>query len=53
MYFEPPRTWIVYDTPDYPKAFVLGLTTSVLLGFCIYPGPLFALSQNLALSLCI
>lgn len=53
MYFETPGTWVSYAPMDREKAVVLGVTLVFILFFCVYPSPLFLLTHEIALSLCL
>ena len=53
MYFETPKRWIVYSPMDQAKAILLGITFFFVLFFFLYPSPLFLITHQAALCLCI
>jgi len=52
MYFDTPKTWILYKPMDREKSILLGITTFLSL-FFLYPSPLFLVTHKMALSLCL
>ena len=53
MYFETPKRWVVYSPMDQAKAILLGITFFFVLFFFLYPSPLFLITHQAALCLCI
>ncbi|XP_044327613.1 NADH-ubiquinone oxidoreductase chain 2-like [Triticum aestivum] len=50
MFFDRPRTWILYDPMDRDKSFLLAMTSSFITSSFPYPSPLFDLTHEMALS---
>lgn len=53
MYFDTPKTWILYKPMDREKSILLGITLFGITFFFLYPSPLFLVTHQMALSLCI
>nr|QGN73906.1 NADH dehydrogenase subunit 2 [prasinophyte sp. MBIC10622] len=53
MYFETPHVWVSYAPMDKEKAVLLGLTLFFTMFFFVYPSPLFLLTHEIALSICL
>jgi NADH:ubiquinone oxidoreductase subunit 2 (subunit N) len=53
MYFDSPKTWILYKTMDREKSILLGITIFFITFFFLYPSPLFLVTHKMALSLCL
>jgi proton-translocating NADH-quinone oxidoreductase chain N len=53
MYFDTPKTWILYKPMDREKSILLGITLLGITFFFLYPSPLFLVTHQMALSLCI
>jgi NADH-ubiquinone oxidoreductase chain 2 len=51
MFFDRPRTWILYEPMDRNKSDLLAITSSFMTFFFLYPSPLFDLTHQMALSL--
>jgi NADH-ubiquinone oxidoreductase chain 2 len=51
MFFDRPRTWILYEPMDRDKSLLLAMTSSFIILFFLYPSPLFDLTHQMALSL--
>nr|QMS45293.1 NADH dehydrogenase subunit 2 [Apteria aphylla] len=50
MFFDRPRTWILYEPMDRDKSLLLAMTSSFITLFFLYPSPLFDLTHQMALS---
>lgn len=53
MYFDTPSTWILYKPMDREKSLLLAVTLFCITFFCVYPSPLFLITHQMALSLCL
>jgi NADH:ubiquinone oxidoreductase subunit 2 (subunit N) len=53
MYFDTPKTWILYKPMDREKSILLGITLFGITFFFLYPSPLFLVTHQMALSLCL
>jgi proton-translocating NADH-quinone oxidoreductase chain N len=53
MYFDTPKTWILYKPMDREKSILLGITIFFITFFFLYPSPLFLVTHKMALSLCL
>nr|YP_009755778.1 NADH dehydrogenase subunit 2 [Gonatozygon brebissonii]QIQ23056.1 NADH dehydrogenase subunit 2 [Gonatozygon brebissonii] len=53
MYFDTPKTWILYKPMDREKSILLGFTLFCITFFFLYPSPLFLVTHKMALSLCL
>lgn len=53
MYFDVPKTWILYKPMDREKSILLGVTILFITFFFLYPSPLFLVTHKMALSLCL
>nr|QXT44710.1 NADH dehydrogenase subunit 2 [Nitellopsis obtusa] len=53
MYFETPKTWIFYKPMDREKSLLLAITLFFITFFFLYPSPLFLVTHQMALSLCL
>jgi NADH-ubiquinone oxidoreductase chain 2 len=53
MYFDVPKTWILYKPMDREKSILLGITVFFITFFFLYPSPLFLVTHKMALSLCL
>ena len=53
MYFDTPKTWILYKPMDREKSLLLGVTLFGIIFFFLYPSPLFLVTHKMALSLCL
>ncbi|XP_047330032.1 NADH-ubiquinone oxidoreductase chain 2 isoform X1 [Impatiens glandulifera] len=51
MFFDTPRTWILYEPMDRDKSLLLAMTSSFITLFFSYPSPLFSVTHQMALSL--
>nr|YP_009941457.1 NADH dehydrogenase subunit 2 [Fagus sylvatica]QOC70515.1 NADH dehydrogenase subunit 2 [Fagus sylvatica]QVG61313.1 NADH dehydrogenase subunit 2 [Fagus sylvatica]QVG61369.1 NADH dehydrogenase subunit 2 [Fagus sylvatica] len=51
MFFDTPRTWILYEPMDRDKSLLLAMTSSFITSFFSYPSPLFSVTHQMALSL--
>lgn len=51
MFFDRPRTWILYEPMDRDKSLLLAMTSSFIISSFPYPSPLFDLTHQMALSL--
>nr|YP_010408211.1 NADH dehydrogenase subunit 2 [Artemisia giraldii]UPO69275.1 NADH dehydrogenase subunit 2 [Artemisia giraldii] len=50
MFFDTPRTWILYEPMDRDKSLLLAITSSFITSFFPYPSPLFSVTHQMALS---
>ncbi|KAK8370577.1 hypothetical protein V6Z12_A01G185900 [Gossypium hirsutum] len=50
MFFDTPRTWIIYEPIDYNKSLLLGMTSSFITSSFLYASPLFLVTHQMALS---
>jgi NADH-ubiquinone oxidoreductase chain 2 len=50
MFFDKPRTWILYEPMDRDKSLLLAMTSSFITSSFPYPSPLFDLTHQMALS---
>ncbi|YP_009477450.1 NADH dehydrogenase subunit 2 (mitochondrion) [Citrus sinensis] len=50
MFFDTPRTWILYEPMDRNKSLLLAMTSSFITSFFLYPSPLFSVTHQMALS---
>nr|YP_008080914.1 NADH dehydrogenase subunit 2 [Butomus umbellatus]AFY16537.1 NADH dehydrogenase subunit 2 [Butomus umbellatus] len=50
MFFDRPRTWILYEPMDRNKSSLLAMTSSFIISSFPYPSPLFDLTHQMALS---
>ena len=53
MYFDTPNTWILYKPMDHEKSLLLAITSFCITFFFLYPSPLFLVSHQMALCLCL
>jgi NADH:ubiquinone oxidoreductase subunit 2 (subunit N) len=53
MYFDTPKKWILYKPMDREKSLLLAITSFLISFFFLYPSPLFLVSHQMALSLCL
>jgi len=53
MYFDAPLNWIYYKPMDQAKSLVLAITVLLTTFFFLYPSPLFLVTHQMALSLCM
>jgi proton-translocating NADH-quinone oxidoreductase chain N len=53
MYFEANPQWVSFSPMDTQKSLVLGATLFFVLFMFLYPSPLFVLTHEIALSLCM
>nr|YP_009675872.1 NADH dehydrogenase subunit 2 [Riccia fluitans]QDE12670.1 NADH dehydrogenase subunit 2 [Riccia fluitans]QIA59844.1 NADH dehydrogenase subunit 2 [Riccia cavernosa]QIB72364.1 NADH dehydrogenase subunit 2 [Riccia fluitans]WKW95130.1 NADH dehydrogenase subunit 2 [Riccia fluitans] len=53
MYFDTPKTWILYKPMDREKSFLLAITVFFITFFFLYPSPLFLVTHQMALCLCL
>nr|YP_009710067.1 NADH dehydrogenase subunit 2 [Coleochaete scutata]QFU80172.1 NADH dehydrogenase subunit 2 [Coleochaete scutata] len=53
MYFDKPQTWILYRPINQGCAAVLAITLFLVTFFFFYPSPLFLLTHQMALNLCL
>ena len=51
MFFDKPRTCILYEPMDHDKSLLLAMTSSFITSFFSYPSPLFSVTHQMALSL--
>ncbi|KAK4722329.1 hypothetical protein R3W88_012562 [Solanum pinnatisectum] len=50
MFFDTPRTWILYETMDRDKSLLLAMSTSSFItSFFPYSSPLFSVTHQTAL----
>ncbi|KAK8935921.1 NADH-ubiquinone oxidoreductase chain 2 [Platanthera zijinensis] len=50
MFFDRPRTWILYEPMDRDKSLLLAMNSSFITSSFPYPSPLFDLTHQMALS---
>ncbi|KAK8935395.1 NADH-ubiquinone oxidoreductase chain 2 [Platanthera zijinensis] len=50
MFFDRPRTWILYEPMDRDKSLLLAMTSSFITSSFPYPSPLFDLTHQMAVS---
>nr|YP_009173828.1 NADH dehydrogenase subunit 2 [Populus tremula]YP_009178726.1 NADH dehydrogenase subunit 2 [Populus tremula x Populus alba]YP_009239018.1 NADH dehydrogenase subunit 2 [Salix purpurea]YP_009389166.1 NADH dehydrogenase subunit 2 [Populus davidiana]YP_009560670.1 NADH dehydrogenase subunit 2 [Populus alba]QTG40201.1 NADH dehydrogenase subunit 2 [Populus rotundifolia var. duclouxiana]UAJ48672.1 NADH dehydrogenase subunit 2 [Populus adenopoda]UAJ48723.1 NADH dehydrogenase subunit 2 [Populus tom len=50
MFFDTPRTWILYEPMDRNKSLLLAMTSSFITSSFLYPSPLFSVTHQMALS---
>ncbi|KAL9426636.1 hypothetical protein AB3S75_033427 [Citrus x aurantiifolia] len=50
MFFDTPRTWILYEPMDRNKSLLLAMTSSFVTSFFLYPSSLFSVTHQMALS---
>ncbi|RYR04031.1 hypothetical protein Ahy_B06g083548 [Arachis hypogaea] len=50
MFFDTPRTWILYEPMDRDKSLLLAMTSSFVTSSFPYPSPLFSVTHQMALS---
>ena len=50
MYFDTPRTWMIYKPMDRDKSLLLAITFSSITSSFPYPSPLFLVTHQMALS---
>nr|YP_010921720.1 NADH dehydrogenase subunit 2 [Pinellia ternata]WIM35494.1 NADH dehydrogenase subunit 2 [Pinellia ternata] len=50
MFFDRPKTWILYEPMDRNKSLLLAMTSSFIISSFPYPSPLFDLTHQMALS---
>ncbi|XP_047267176.1 NADH-ubiquinone oxidoreductase chain 2-like [Capsicum annuum] len=50
MFFDTPRTWILYEPMDHDKSLLLAMTSSFITSFFPYPYPLFSVTHQMELS---
>jgi proton-translocating NADH-quinone oxidoreductase chain N len=53
MYFDTPETWILYKPMDREKSLLLAITVFFITFFFLYPSPLFLVTHQMALCLCL
>lgn len=53
MYFDTPETWILYKPMDREKSLLLAITVFLITFFFLYPSPLFLVTHQMALCLCL
>lgn len=53
MYFDTPTRWIYYKPMDREKSLLLAITFFFITFFFLYPSPLFLVTHQMALSLCL
>ena len=53
MYFDAPLNWIYYKPMDQAKSLVLAITMLLTTLFFLYPSPLFLVTHQMALTLCM
>nr|AND50947.1 NADH dehydrogenase subunit 2 [Sphagnum squarrosum] len=53
MYFDTPKTWILYKPMDREKSLLLAITLFFITFFFLYPSPFFLVTHQMALSLCL
>nr|ADG85359.1 NADH dehydrogenase subunit 2 [Silene noctiflora] len=51
IFFDTPKTWILYQPMDRNKSLLLAMTSSFITLFFLYPSPLFSVTHQMALSL--
>ncbi|KAF4348351.1 hypothetical protein F8388_005383 (mitochondrion) [Cannabis sativa] len=51
MFFDTPRTWILYEPMDRDKSLLLAMTSSFITSSFPYPSPLFSVTHQMALNL--
>uniref|UniRef100_A0A3Q7FL91 Uncharacterized protein n=1 Tax=Solanum lycopersicum TaxID=4081 RepID=A0A3Q7FL91_SOLLC len=47
MFFDTPRTWILYEPMDRDKSLLLSMTSSLITSFFPYPYPLFSVTHQM------
>nr|WDS46530.1 NADH dehydrogenase subunit 2 [Aristolochia fimbriata] len=50
MFFDTPRTWILYEPMDRDKSLLLAMTSSFITSSFPFPSPLFSVTHQMALS---
>ena len=50
MFFDTPRTWILYEPMDRNKSLLLAMTSSFITSSFLDPSPLFSVTHQMALS---
>nr|YP_010438557.1 NADH dehydrogenase subunit 2 [Rubus chingii]UTB65092.1 NADH dehydrogenase subunit 2 [Rubus chingii] len=50
IFFDTPRTWILYEPMDRDKSLLLAMTSSFITSSFPYPSPLFSVTHQMALS---
>lgn len=50
MFFDTPRTWILYEPMERDKSLLLAITSSFITSSFPYPSPLFSVTHQMALS---
>ncbi|CDY45491.1 BnaCnng12500D [Brassica napus] len=50
MFFDTPRTWILYEPMDRNKSLLLAMTSFFITSSLLYPSPLFSVTHQMALS---
>nr|YP_010881030.1 NADH dehydrogenase subunit 2 [Apopellia endiviifolia]WIA66163.1 NADH dehydrogenase subunit 2 [Apopellia endiviifolia]WIA66204.1 NADH dehydrogenase subunit 2 [Apopellia endiviifolia] len=53
MYFDTPKTWILYKPMDREKSLLLAITVFFITSSFPYPSPLFLVTHQMALCLCL
>nr|NP_054402.1 NADH dehydrogenase subunit 2 [Marchantia paleacea]P26846.2 RecName: Full=NADH-ubiquinone oxidoreductase chain 2; AltName: Full=NADH dehydrogenase subunit 2 [Marchantia polymorpha]AAC09399.1 nad2 [Marchantia paleacea] len=53
MYFDTPKTWVLYKPMDREKSLLLAITVFFITFFFLYPSPLFLVTHQMALCLCL
>nr|QIA60546.1 NADH dehydrogenase subunit 2 [Odontoschisma grosseverrucosum] len=53
MYFDTPETWILYKPMDREKSLLPAITVFFITFFFLYPSPLFLVTHQMALCLCL
>jgi len=53
MYFDTPKTWILYQQMEPEKSLPLAISSLFISFFFSYPHPLFLVTYQMALSLCL
>ncbi|KAJ8429565.1 hypothetical protein Cgig2_010278 [Carnegiea gigantea] len=51
MFFDAPRTWILYEPMDHDKSSLLAMTSSFVTSSFLHPSPLLSVTHQMALSL--
>ena len=53
MYFDTPLVWSFYKPMDREKSIILAVTFFLITLFFVYPSPIFLITHQMALSLCL
>ncbi|KAL4650754.1 hypothetical protein ACB092_01G111000 [Castanea dentata] len=53
MFFDTPRTWILYEPMDCDNPLLLAMTSSFITSFFSHPSSLFSVTHQMVLCLCL